>query len=87
VYGYSPKPRDDAPIIETLVSLAEKHPRYGFHKLLLLVRRLGHGWNHKRVYRVYCELKLNLRRKGKNGYRQGIQRSWLSLIRPMSAGL
>jgi putative transposase len=65
VYGYSPKPRDDAPIIETLVSLAEKHPRYGFHKLLLLVRRLGHGWNHKRVYRVYCELKLNLRRKGK----------------------
>lgn len=65
VYGYCPKPRDDAPIIETLVSLAEKHPRYGFHKLLLLVRRLGHGWNHKRVYRVYCELKLNLRRKGK----------------------
>ena len=65
VYGYQPSPSDDGLIIETLVSLAEQFPRYGFGKLFPLVRRQQPAWNHKRVYRVYCVLKLNLRRKGK----------------------
>ena len=37
----------------------------GFGKLFKLIRRRGLAWNHKRVWRVYCALKLNLRRKGK----------------------
>jgi len=65
VYRYQAKPRDDGPIIELLAKLAERYPRYGFGKLFQLIRRDGHKWNHKRVYRVYCGLKMNFRRKGK----------------------
>lgn len=65
VYAYQPWPRDDNRIIEALTSLADKYPRYGFAKMFHMIRRQGHVWNHKRVYRVYCALKLNLRRKGK----------------------
>lgn len=65
VYHYRPDPNRDDPVIQVLVSLAEQYPRYGFKKLFQILRRQGHPWNHKRVYRVYCSLKMNLRRKGK----------------------
>lgn len=53
----------DRPIAEALGALAETKPGLGFWKLFRRLRRLGHDWNHKRVYRVYCLLKLNLRRR------------------------
>lgn len=64
-FYYQPKLADDSRIIEALTELAHKHPRYGFRKLFKCLRLLGHKWNHKRVYRVYCDLKLNLRSKTK----------------------
>ncbi|GAA0516883.1 hypothetical protein GCM10009414_28120 [Tatumella terrea] len=48
-----------------LTVAAERYPRYGFKKLFLVLRRQGNTWNHKRVHRIYCLLKLNFRRKGK----------------------
>jgi len=65
VYHYRPDPKKDEPVIEALVSLADRYPRYGFKKLFLILRRQGHPWNHKRVCRVYCSLRMNMRRKGK----------------------
>jgi putative transposase len=55
----------DQPVIEALQALAEEKPGLGFWKLYRRLRRRGYGWNHKRVHRVYCEVKLNIRRRTK----------------------
>lgn len=55
----------DAELIGALAKLVEDRPSRGFWKCVKLLRRQGHGWNHKRIYRVYCAMKLNLRRQAK----------------------
>jgi putative transposase len=55
----------DRPVIEALQAMAEAKPGLGFWKLHRRLRKRGYEWNHKRVHRVYCELKLNLRRRPK----------------------
>lgn len=64
-YYYQPSLTDDTDIIDALNALIEKHHRWGFPKCFKRLKKLGYTWNHKRVYRVYTELKLNLRRKSK----------------------
>ncbi|MCW0316876.1 hypothetical protein NB724_002027 [Pantoea ananatis] len=63
-----PDTRRDEPVSQVLTELAERYPRYGFKKLFQLLRRQGNTWNPKRVHRIYCLLKLNFRRKGKQRY-------------------
>lgn len=56
--------RDDS-VIAALQTASEQYPVYGFSKLLKILRRRGHYWNRKWVHRIYCELNLNRRRRGK----------------------
>ncbi len=65
VFRYGAHPRDDSEVQTALANLAAEHPEFGFRKMFLTLRRFGHQWNHKRVYRIYCQLKLNLKRKHK----------------------
>ncbi|MET3654910.1 transposase InsO family protein [Dyella japonica] len=53
--------RDD----EVIALLAERFPERGFDKPFPLIRCRGLVWNHKRVWRVYCLMQLNRRRRGK----------------------
>ena len=64
-YYYEPKSVDNSELISALDKLIEKHPRWGFPKCFKRLRALGKGWNHKRVYRVYTKMRLNMRRKSK----------------------
>lgn len=62
---YRKQLKDDAPLIDAIVGLTEKHPAIGFWMCFYRLRLLGHTWNHKRVYRVYTAMKLNIRRRAK----------------------
>ncbi|SEG74252.1 putative transposase [Vibrio hangzhouensis] len=74
VYRYRPDPHRDDEVIAKLQEAANRYPAYRFGKLFKVIRRWGYRWNHKRLYRVYFSLKLNLRRKGKSAYLNEIQR-------------
>ena len=53
-------------IADWLECLTANKRNWGFGLCFMYLRNVqGYGWNHKRVYRIYCELELNLRSKPK----------------------
>lgn len=51
--------------MEALNAVLDRRPRWGFWKCFDRLRNDGHGWNHKRIHRVYCQMRLNLPRRTK----------------------
>lgn len=64
-YQYQAKDKNDDLLIDELNKLVEKNPSYGFWMCYSKLRMAGYQWNHKKVYRVYTALHLNIRRKRK----------------------
>jgi putative transposase len=66
-YRYQPRLSDEnAEIADWLVRLTHNWKGWGFGLCFLHLRNVkGFPWNHKRVYRIYRELELNLRIKPK----------------------
>lgn len=62
-FNYKAVVKDDSKVMDTLKELVDKHPAIGFWQSFYRIRRMGYTWNHKRVYRVYTELNLNIRRR------------------------
>ena len=62
-YSHKLKPENER-IEDLLIGLTKAHKTWGFGLCFLYLRNVkGHLWNHKRVYRIYRELELNLRIK------------------------
>ena len=55
--------RDDTPVRAALRRHAEVRRRWGYRRLLVLLRREGIQDNHKRVYRLYREERLQVRQR------------------------
>jgi len=64
-YRYERRLNDEnALVAEWLMRLTDNQRNWGFGLCFLYLRNVkGYGWNHKRVYRIYRELELNLRIK------------------------
>jgi putative transposase len=60
---YQAKRPDDAPLSERLRALAHERRRFGYRRLHVLLRREGYGVNRKRIYRLYREERLMVRKR------------------------
>lgn len=64
VYRYRSRRPDDGPLRARLKVLAAERRRFGYRRLHLLLKREGLTVNHKRLYRIYREERLVVRRRG-----------------------
>lgn len=61
-YRYEARPDANSKLREALVSLARQKPRYGYRRLWAILERRGWKVNVKRIYRLYREAGLMVRR-------------------------
>lgn len=62
-YRYEPRPDRNEELRKQLTDLARQKPRYGYRRLGVLLERSGETVNHKRLFRVYQEAGLGVRRR------------------------
>jgi putative transposase len=62
-YRYRQQRSGESGLRERLKQLAAERPRYGYRRLTVLLKRAGEAVNHKRVYRLYREEGLSVRRR------------------------
>ena len=55
---------DDGELRDRLKTLADERRRFGYRRLHILLRREGVGVNHKKLFRLYREERLTVRRRG-----------------------
>ena len=63
-YRYRSRRLDDARLRERLRELALERRRFGYRRLLILLRREGLRLNHTRLFRLYCAERLMVRKRG-----------------------
>ncbi len=61
---YRSRRPDDSRLRERLLALARERRRFGYRRLLIFLRREGFVVNHKRLFRIYREERLMVRKRG-----------------------
>lgn len=87
-YRYEAKLNGEIALIANwLLRLAQNQRNWGFGLCFLYLRNVkGFVWNHKRVYRIYRELELNMRIKPKKRLIRESRKHWWCLLQSTNVG-
>ena len=77
----SVRPSDDH-LRERMIALACERRRFGYRRLHALMRREGLEVNHKKLFRLYCEEKLSVRRRSGRKRAIGTRRPMIVALQP-----
>ncbi len=70
-YRYEPRQDRNTELRDKLTELARQKPRFGYRRLGVLLEKKGVAVNHKRLFRVYQEAGLGVRRREKKRLERG----------------
>jgi putative transposase len=62
-YNYQSRRQDDSALRTFIREKAQERKRWGYRRLQVLLQRDGHRDNHKRIYRIYKEEGLQVRKR------------------------
>ena len=79
---YRPVARDDSGVINFIQAHMALNPRHGFGLLYDSARHQGKPWGKTVLWRVYCELRLNLPRRGKKRLPARVKQPLLAAAQP-----
>lgn len=73
---------DDSPLRDRMRAIAHERRRFGYRRIHVLLKREGHVVNHKRLFRLYRQEKLSVRKRGGRKRAIGTRSPMLVPIRP-----
>jgi len=79
---YETSRADDRALRERMKAIAQERRRFGYRRLLVMLRREGLVVNHKKLFRLYREEKLTVRRRGGRKRAIGTRAPMLVPLRP-----
>ena len=62
---YVSKRKEDTELIKRIKQLADKHKRFGYRRIHVLAMLPGVPMNHKKAYRLYCQMNLQVKPRKK----------------------
>lgn len=79
---YVQKARDDQPVEELITAKVQRFRRAGYRRISALLAREGHSFNHKRIYRIYSKMALQVPLRPKRRLRMFTRRVPTAPSRP-----